>query len=71
MIDRLAGKSPAFNSQDFKFGTDFDHGDFTRTAPKRAHRRQAENSCLCPVIRNFSFSVGFIDGSGLNRSAST
>ena len=70
MTDHRAGKSAGLQWKDHRLGTDLDRGEFTRTGLKRAGPDQTGSSRTCSATRNLSFSVGFIDGIGLNGSAS-
>ena len=86
MTNHLTKRSTELLWKDYKFGTDLDLGDFIQTSPETgavgsaqpgslrfcsATMRQTGSERACSTTRNFSFALGFIDGSGLNLSAST
>ena len=70
MTTHRTGKGSSLQWKDHRFGTDLDRGEFSQTALKRARPDQTGSSRTCSATRNLSFSVGFIDGIGLNGSAS-
>ena len=67
----MKGWRPAGQRHIFNAGQclgDVDNLRSPRAPESRGHVRQTGSSRFCSAMRNFSFMLGFIDGSGLKRS---